>query len=127
VSARVLVVEDDADLRECLADVLRTELGLEVAEAANGKEALGALGAPPTPCLILLDIMMPVMNGLEFLAAVAGGPPEIDRPPVLILSANTSALPAVHYPSLVGVLRKPILTEELLAAVERCCKASPTT
>jgi CheY-like chemotaxis protein len=61
----ILIVEDNADLRDSLAELLQYE-GYEVARAANGQEALRYLRECPPPCLILLDLMMPVMNGWEF-------------------------------------------------------------
>src|SRR5439155_7067879 len=63
----VLVVEDDFDLRDALVPILEYE-GHRVVSAANGREALDWLHAMPPPSLILLDLMMPVMNGEEFRA-----------------------------------------------------------
>src|SRR5690242_5374004 len=64
--AHILVVEDDADVREALVDVLEAE-GFSVAMAEDGAQALDYLGgAAPRPALILLDLMMPNMNGLQF-------------------------------------------------------------
>jgi CheY-like chemotaxis protein len=62
----VLIVEDDEDIRTTTADILLEE-GYSVRLAANGKEALGWLRAGLRPCVILLDLMMPVMSGYEFL------------------------------------------------------------
>src|SRR5690606_28206772 len=81
----ILVVEDDADIREVLREVLEVE-GFTVRTADNGKVGLEALEEIGRPCLILLDLMMPVMNGLEFLAALrARSAPR--SPPVVIVSA----------------------------------------
>jgi CheY-like chemotaxis protein len=63
---RVLIVEDDEAIRETLRELLEFE-GFEVATAANGREAVSQLQRTERPCLILLDLMMPVMNGWEFL------------------------------------------------------------
>jgi CheY-like chemotaxis protein len=57
----ILIVEDDADQRESLADVLQAE-GYRVAGAADGQDALAHLRNNPAPCIILLDLMMPVMK-----------------------------------------------------------------
>jgi CheY-like chemotaxis protein len=65
--ARILVVEDDRDLNKAYAIILRHE-GHEVVEAFDGKEALEKL-EKFEPDLILLDLLMPVMGGLEFLQA----------------------------------------------------------
>lgn len=108
----VFIVEDDADTRECLGDILSEE-GYSVYTAANGLEALALLSGIPAPCLILLDLMMPGMNGWDFLEAMRGVPgvPEV---PVVIVSAYEA--PA-GYP----VLRKPVSLDELLRVVERHC------
>jgi CheY-like chemotaxis protein len=66
---RVLVVEDEDVIRETFGLALELE-GYKVFTAANGKEALDLLSKIPAPCLILLDLMMPVMNGWEFIEAV---------------------------------------------------------
>jgi CheY-like chemotaxis protein len=65
----ILVVEDDPDIAESLCDVLRSE-GYDVVTASNGKEGLDRLEEMGRPCLILLDLMMPVMSGGEFLAVL---------------------------------------------------------
>src|SRR5258707_15538086 len=61
----ILVVEDDAMTRESIVDLLG-EAGYSVTEATNGAEALEKLRQGPAPCVILLDLMMPVMSGQEF-------------------------------------------------------------
>lgn len=108
----VFVVEDDTDTRECLGDLLREE-GYSVYTAANGLEALDMLARIPRPGLILLDLMMPVMNGWDFLDAIRKdrGAPEV---PVVIVSA-CDAPPGVQ------VLRKPVSLDELLRVIERHC------
>lgn len=90
-----------------------------VISAAHGGEALGALRAGPKPGLILLDLMMPIMDGWQFRAEQQKDP-DIAGIPVLIISATgredvVSALGAAQF------LRKPINLEQLLAAVERHC------
>src|SRR5207247_2102614 len=59
------IIEDDPDLRDALGELLSGE-GYEVATAADGREGLRRLGAPPRPCLVLLDLMLPAMDGFEF-------------------------------------------------------------
>ena len=66
--ATILVVEDDHDIQSALASILREE-GLHVATASDGAEALALLRQGLRPAVILLDLMMPVMNGAEFRAA----------------------------------------------------------
>jgi CheY-like chemotaxis protein len=115
----VLVVEDDAVTRTALTLVLQEE-GYSVTDAANGHEALLHLRQQPLPDLILLDLMMPVMNGWEFRKKQIQDP-GLKSIPVVIVSSDAgvpqkaAALGAREY------LSKPIDFEELLAAVRRCC------
>src|SRR5262245_58479142 len=100
---KVLLVEDDRDLRDAVAELLRME-GFEPVCAANGQEALEWLGAGETPRLILLDLMMPTMDGERFRAE------QLKRPwlqsiPVLILSARWDT------PQLARRLHCPYLTK----------------
>ncbi|QSQ21514.1 response regulator [Pyxidicoccus parkwayensis] len=109
----VLVVEDDEDIRAAIAEILEGE-GYDVAIAANGSEALDELRHMRRPCLILLDLMMPVMNGHEFLARIREMP-LMRSVPVLVLTAVSTEAP----PGARGLLRKPFIVEELLDAVQR--------
>jgi len=111
----VLVVEDDEDIRAAIAEILDGE-GYEVTIAANGSEALDELQHMPRPSLILLDLMMPVMNGHEFLARIRETP-RMQGVPVLVLTAISSEAP----PGARGLLRKPFIVEELLDAVQTHC------
>ena len=61
----ILIVDDDPDIRDSLKEVLEDE-GYEVNGVANGREALDYLRKSPRPCVILLDLMMPVMDGWQF-------------------------------------------------------------
>jgi len=83
--ARVLVVEDDPASREMLARLLQKE-GLSVAEAENGSAALEQL-ARQIPSLILLDLMMPVMDGFEFLSVISREP-QLATIPVVVVTAK---------------------------------------
>ena len=114
----ILVVEDDPDITESLCDVLRSE-GYAVATASNGKEGLDRLREIDRPSLILLDLMMPVMSGGEFLAALR----QIDALasiPVVIVSAWTKESAQVRAQSQ-GFVRKPISIDALLDATQRLC------
>ena len=83
----VLVVDDDADIRESVSDVL-TDEGYRVEQASNGAEALVKLAdRERPPCLVFLDMMMPVMSGGELLAALARGD-RLKNLPVVVVSAN---------------------------------------
>ena len=82
---KVLVIDDDADIRECLVDVLSAE-GHLVATASDGAEGLARLRAHGAD-VVLLDLMMPVMDGSAFLAALRADP-LLDRVPVIVASAH---------------------------------------
>ncbi len=116
---RILVVDDDPDIRETLAELLQEE-GYAVTSAAHGGEALLSLRAEPRPGLILLDLMMPIMDGWQFRAEQKKDP-ELASIPVVIISATgrdelVSSLGAAQF------LKKPINLEQLLAAVEQHCR-----
>jgi GAF domain-containing protein/CheY-like chemotaxis protein/HAMP domain-containing protein len=82
----VLLVEDDADTRDMMRHTIE-KLGLAVAEADNGRRALSWLGEHPPPAMILLDLMMPEMNGFEFLDAI-GARAEWREIPVVVVTAK---------------------------------------
>jgi CheY-like chemotaxis protein len=92
---RVLLVDDDVDLRESLAEALEEE-GYRVLRAANGQEALGLLRSEAPPHVILLDLLMPVMNGWQFCEAKRRDPALVAIP-VVALSAAVSRDPASPY------------------------------
>lgn len=116
----VLVVEDDADVRQSLCEVLEDNGYVPVA-AANGRDGLDCLrSAPAKPCLVLLDIMMPVMDGWGFRTAQLEDP-EFGDVPVVVLSAHASAESAARKMKASSFLRKPIDIDTLLAAVQRFC------
>lgn len=109
----VLVVEDDVELREVLTEVL-TDAGYRVASLSNGRDALRSLKRRKhPPGLILLDLMMPVMDGWEFLEEKSRHK-ELAGIPVVVLSA----FPARNVPAQ-AVLRKPIDLLRLNATVEK--------
>ena len=110
-SGRVLVVEDVADLRDFYAILLRDE-GYEVACACDGSDALRWLSWEPD--VILLDLMMPVMDGYEFYSRLRKLPGE--PPPVIVVSAvepMRSELPGIH-----AALPKPFDFTQLLHRVQ---------
>ena len=113
---QILLVDDDVDVRGTLGDVLADQ-GFEVATAANGAEALDHLQreAPP-PDLILLDIMMPVMGGVEFLHTYSARR-DLPRVPVVVLTAFAVADIAGKSTHVVQCLPKPVDEATLLAAV----------
>jgi CheY-like chemotaxis protein len=114
----VLVVDDDPAIRESLRDVLEAE-GYAVVTAANGKEGLDLLRETRTPCVILLDLMMPVMSGSEFLMVLRSHDVLSDIPVVIVSAWTREAAPLA--PLSQGIVRKPVRLDELLACVDRFC------
>jgi signal transduction histidine kinase len=111
----VLVVEDDADIRDSLAAVLEDE-GLAVSTAQHGAEALRMLRSGPLPSVVLLDLMMPVMNGWELVQRMRDDP-RLAAIPVVVTSAAADRPP----PEVDCVLPKPIDLARLLEAVRGYC------
>jgi CheY-like chemotaxis protein len=89
MSKKVLVVEDDKDIRQVLGDALHT-LGIRVGFATNGQEALDYLRAEEPPCVILLDLMMPVMDGWKF-RELQQASPDLAKIPVVVVTADGHA------------------------------------
>ncbi len=115
-SRPLLVVDDDADLREAISDVLK-DAGYAVVVASNGRHALEVLGrSNPLPGLVLLDMMMPVMDGAGFLAAVKGHA-QWGGIPVVVFSA--SADPSLQALGARGWVRKPVDLDGLLDVVRQ--------
>ena len=114
--APILVVDDEdetrGELREALASQER-----EVIEAANGREALELLtsGRIPEPCVILLDLRMPVMSGWEFLSILRSYH-RLSRIPVIVLSGVTDGYAETNPPSVIR-LKKPFTADLLLESV----------
>jgi CheY-like chemotaxis protein len=115
----ILIVEDDRDLRETLAEILGDE-GYDVATVANGREALDYLQGGDLPRLILLDLMMPVMNGWEFRAAQQADP-GLARVPVVVFSGDHNVAQKAAALSVPDYLPKPVNVEHLLELVDRYC------
>jgi CheY-like chemotaxis protein len=121
-SPTVMVVEDDKDSREMLCDYLERN-GYRVAPAANGQEALGLLDEVAGLCVILLDLMMPIMNGWQFRDRQRNHS-RCGEVPVVVLSAYP---PAVKESTAVGfdrVLTKPVDLREVLKIVSAYCGAA---
>ena len=114
----VLVVEDDPDLRHLMSRLLALE-GFEPLVAANGREALDLLRAVPLPRLILLDLMMPVMDGWQFRAEQRADPALAEIPVVLTTAVpHTERFNELHA---AAILQKPWDLGELLDIVRRYC------
>ncbi|NTU78308.1 MAG: response regulator [Chloroflexales bacterium] len=118
--ATILVVDDDYGIREVLSEVLNDE-GYQVVTAADGEEALRYLQCVSSlPCVILLDLMMPVMTGWEFRLAQQQDP-RLAPIPVVALSARTSITHATYEVAVDAFIQKPVDLERLLALLEGYC------
>lgn len=116
----VLVVEDDRDVRDTLVEVLEDN-GYRPLAAGNGREALDQLHeSTEKPCLILLDVMMPVMDGWQFRSAQKDDPP-LRSIPVIVLTAHASAQQAAQEMEAAGYLKKPVSLQALLQTVAKFC------
>jgi len=122
VSAHVLVIEDDPDIRGAMVSLLEAETPwIKVSSASDGMEALEILDEEPEPpCLVLLDLMMPVMNGLEFLDA-ARERGFASRTRVVLVSGYAQLARQVKHPAVAGMLLKPFRPADLLDLVQRHC------
>jgi CheY-like chemotaxis protein len=112
----VLVVDDDPDILEALSEILEAE-GFEIRRARNGKEALEKL-EPDPPQLILLDLMMPVMDGWEFAQRMRQRP-SVATIPLIVLSADRNVGSKATDIGAVGHLAKPFELNDLLDMVRR--------
>lgn len=115
MSHPILLVEDDDEVREMLATLLASE-GHQVVTAINGRQALD-LARRHQPALILLDLMMPVMSGEEFLVAQAAAD-DIRGIPVVVLSAHPNSRRIASELHTAGCLPKPVDLDALLTVCE---------
>ena len=114
----VLIVEDDVELRDMMAQLLTLE-GFVAAAVANGREALEYLGRGNRPDIILLDLMMPVMDGWEFRRKQQSDP-ALAKVPVVVLSALDHRRAAEV--DAVAFLKKPLDFDRLLELVRQYCR-----
>jgi CheY-like chemotaxis protein len=121
-SRTVLVVDDDADIREAMAIVLREE-GFVVEEAGDGREALAVLRAHPGDVeVVFLDLSMPGMDGRSFLEA-KNADPLIEKVPVVVVSAGSGSAEGLPAQGVGQYLSKPLSAAGLLQAVIRSAQA----
>jgi two-component system, chemotaxis family, chemotaxis protein CheY len=114
----ILLVEDDRAIRESFLEALEDE-GYTAVGAIDGVDALDRLHKDgPLPELIVLDLMMPRMNGIELLQELAGEE-GWSKIPVLVVTADASARRKAEALGVAGFLKKPVRLNQLFAAVER--------
>jgi CheY-like chemotaxis protein len=113
--AHILVVEDDPDIRESIVEVLE-DAGYRVSAAGDGRQALEVLeAASEKPRVILLDLMMPVMNGYQFREEQLARA-ELAAIPVLVITADANAKAGGLKAA--GLLQKPLKIQPLLDRIE---------
>jgi CheY-like chemotaxis protein len=116
----VLIVEDDLAAREPLEELLRQE-GLDVQLASDGAEAHEHLRGGVRPCVILLDLLMPGMNGYEFRAEQMRDP-ALAKIPVVVLSGDAFVDEKALQLGIDDYLRKPVDADQFIAAIESHCQ-----
>lgn len=112
----VLIVEDDEGIRETMKLALELR-GYSAVLASNGQEALNQLKLIPRPCLILLDLMMPVMDGRGFVSAVALAP-DLANIPIVVVTAFGDRVEGLKVNM---VIPKPLALERLYHTVQQYC------
>lgn len=117
-SPKILLIEDDADLADAIAEILTLE-GYRVVYASDGMAALALLREVELPDLILLDLMMPKMSGWDFREAQLHDS-RLARIPVVVLSATGERARPIDA---TRILRKPVTLEALLATVKELAGA----
>ena len=112
----ILVIEDEADIRLALKEALEWQ-GYRVVTASNGREALDLLSRILLPCLILLDLMMPVMNGWEFSETLRTDK-KFASIPIIVVTAYTGRVGEIGAQE---TIRKPIDLNILFRLVTKYC------
>lgn len=112
----ILIVEDDEAIRETLRLALELE-GYSVATAADGKEGLEALSKIERPCLILLDLMMPIMNGWQFAEAIEKDM-ILAQIPIAVVTAYAEKATSIKSKA---IIKKPVDLDALFRIVEKWC------
>lgn len=114
----VLIVEDSLDLQALLAQLIESE-GHSTTLASHGRQALDLLESMPVPpSLILLDLMMPVMDGFEFIK-VQLEDPKLSKIPVVVMTADSNPQSNVQNLKVKEVVKKPISADLVLEIVDR--------
>jgi two-component system response regulator MprA len=119
VAPRILVVDDDPDIVDVLSLILESR-GYRVITARDGQKALEVLRGTDRPQLVLMDLMMPGMDGWQFFAEHRADP-EVARIPVVLLTGNAQGLAELEGLGAAGYLRKPVELQTLLETVRRYC------
>ena len=118
-AGRILIVEDDPDLRGALAAILE-DAGYSIVEAEHGGEALAHLRSGMAFCLIVLDLFMPEMNGWAFRAEQTRDP-QLAPIPVVVISADSKSAERAKALGVVTALTKPVDVDRLLQVLGQHC------
>ena len=125
-SSTILIVDDDSDVRRALTELLEDE-GYAVAGAANGRAALDMMRDGIRPSIILLDLMMPGMNGWDFRSAQLRDP-ELSAVPVVVVTASGFNQDAIRTElGSIELVPKPIQPTKLLDIIERLTASPPAS
>ena len=116
----IFIVEDDVDTREMLGRFLELE-GYVVETAANGRQALDRLTTGLRACVILLDLMMPVMDGWQFRRAQVQNRTLANIPVIVVSAAGRERLQQIHADA---YLSKPVDLDELLKQISVFCRTA---
>jgi CheY-like chemotaxis protein len=116
----IYVVEDDVDLRESMKELLEME-GFSVLTAGNGREGLSLIECYGRPCLILLDMMMPVMNGWEFLETLQRDQRALLAQTQVAVVTAAAEMSELQQQYGCAILKKPVNIERLFALAHAGC------
>jgi CheY-like chemotaxis protein len=117
----ILVVEDDETIRDTIVEFL-ADNGYEARGATNGREALEMLmGSAPRPCLIVLDLMMPIMDGRAFRDEQLRDP-NLSDVPVVVISAHRDVPDQAAELNAAAHLKKPLKLSDILKLVRQYCR-----
>jgi CheY-like chemotaxis protein len=120
----ILVVDDEPLIVLALEAVLE-DAGYTVVTAVNGRQALDRLAEAPRPDLVLLDMMMPVMNGPAMLSAMADDP-TLNGIPVIILSSLPEETIRARVTGVAAILHKPYTADQIMGTIAQVLgKAGP--
>jgi CheY-like chemotaxis protein len=115
---KILIVDDEEDIRESLSDFFQ-DAGFEVEVAMHGLEAWERLEKANAPCVVVLDLAMPIMDGNALYARMRGDP-RFSSIPVVIATSNPG-----WAPSGVTTMRKPVDLDRLMSTVKTYCDEVP--
>lgn len=120
---KILLVDDDEDIRLTIGEALEMS-DYKVMKASNGQEALSLIQSLPEielPGLIILDLMMPIMDGIQFLNAIHTSFPEFSKIPIVLASAKGSVESLPQHALTIERIKKPMDLEDLLRIAETYC------